>query len=155
MSKYNLMIKTMTFLFTMCLLFSCGSTKTPPPGDSYEVIFEGSYGGKEEKSYKVIRSQEELEKIFKQIEIVGSSKAESVDVNFDKHRVVALFMGTRNTGGFSIGVSDVEVQGDTTYVMVKETGPEPGEMVTMALTNPYSIVKIEKNKNVVFQEVQE
>jgi hypothetical protein len=57
----------------------------------------------------------------------------------------------KNTGGYAITVKNVEINGDTTIVHVMEVGPKPGEMVTMALTNPFSLVIIDKNTNIIFK----
>jgi hypothetical protein len=44
-------------------------------------------------------------------------------------------MGEKITGGYSIGI-DTVVETDKN-IIIKETSPEPGSMVTQAFTNPF------------------
>lgn len=120
---------------------------------SYEVLFQSNYGGNEEKSYQVIHSLEDLQNTLGNPLLENNQEFNSrlAQIDFDKQAVVILHMGTRNTGGYSIGIEEVLVTDDTTYVKVKETTPEPGMNVTMALTAPFCIAVINTNKNILFQ----
>ncbi|MBC8644754.1 protease complex subunit PrcB family protein [Flavobacterium lindanitolerans] len=42
-------------------------------------------------------------------------------------------------------------KGEKIYVDVQETSPGSGDIVTMALTNPFTIVKINSTKEIIFQ----
>ncbi|TMW73809.1 protease complex subunit PrcB family protein [Alteribacter natronophilus] len=50
--------------------------------------------------------------------------------------VLVVSTGMRPTGGFSLHVDDVEHTESGVTVLVREKKPEPGAMVTQALTNP-------------------
>jgi hypothetical protein len=58
--------------------------------------------------------------------------------------VIAVFMGTRMSGGYSVKITGVE-QNDKVTVKVKESSPPPDAMVTMALTSPYHVVVVPKS----------
>lgn len=133
-------------------LFSCNTNKnTPNHSDaSFDVVIESAYGGKDEKSYEVIKSKSDLENETKNMmfDDVVLSKLASID--FNKKMIISLHSGLKNTGGYAIQVKSVEVKGDTTLVTVFESSPAADDMVTMALTNPYTLVILDKNKNVLF-----
>lgn len=112
-----------------------------------EVISESEYQGKDEKSFLIIQNQAELDDILKS---VNSEKETKVD--FKNSQAIALFLGQKNTGGYSISVENVEETSDEIIVKVKSTSPKPGEVATMALTNPYYVAKIKSKKKIKFIE---
>lgn len=140
------------------LLFSCNSTKKTteqkPTADTkknhatalYQILTESDYQGKSTKSYEVIKDNASLVKVY---EAINDTQVPKID--FSKERVVALFMGERNTGGYAIKVKNVTEKAGKIYVTVEETKPESGNIVTMALTNPFTIVKINSTKEIIFQ----
>ncbi|MBC8644755.1 hypothetical protein H9W95_13935 [Flavobacterium lindanitolerans] len=65
----------------------------------YQILSESAYQGKEAKSYEVIKDKASLEKLY---ETINDTQVPKVD--FTKERIVALFMGQRNTGGYAIKV---------------------------------------------------
>jgi len=114
-------------------------------GTTFELLKQEAYGGKEDETNLVIKTQTELESLYKQLNL-GSAPT----IDFEHNRVVALFMGQKRTGGYSIGIRKISVNGDTTTVSVKRTTPEGG-MATMALSAPYCIAIIPKTENVVIE----
>jgi hypothetical protein len=146
-------MKYLPVLMTLFLFSNCDSTRQTQynnPNASFETILESVYGGKDEKSYTIIRSNSELKSEMAQLHLEETTMNRMNAVDFKNQLVLSLHMGTRNTGGFSIGVSNVEINGNTTYVTIKETGPAPGENVTMALTQPFAIVVIDANETIIF-----
>lgn len=63
-------------------------------------------------------------------------------VDFSKRMVVAVFAGTKNTGGYSIEVRRVLQTPWALYVFVQETSPGAGCFVTQALTDPNHMVMV-------------
>lgn len=140
------------------LLFSCNSTKKTVEESNnnssevkktstmnlYEVLTQSAYQGKEEKSYEVIKDKTSLQNLYA---LVNDTEVPKVD--FSKSRIVALFLGQRNSGGYEIKVKNVEEKAGKIVVTVEETKPEG--MATMAITNPYSIVKINSTKEIIFK----
>jgi len=112
--------------------------------NAFAVLKQGEYGGRETESYEVLRSQEELDVIFREMNL---EKAPAV--NFAENNVVVLFLGQKNSGGNNIGVKSVQFNGNTATVNVEKTTPQEGGMVTMAITNPYCIVALSKTEKVV------
>lgn len=71
---------------------------------------------------------------------------EAPEVDFSRHRAVALFMGSKPTGGYSISVSKIEKKKRKIIVYVKEKTPSQGGMVIQAFTSPYYIRLLERSK---------
>jgi anti-sigma factor RsiW len=69
-------------------------------------------------------------------------KTAEPDLDFEKQAAIAVFMGTKTTGGFATRIVEVRRDGDALRVIVRETGPQPGQMVTESLTQPYSVVVV-------------
>jgi hypothetical protein len=65
-------------------------------------------------------------------------------VDFSTSSVVAVYMGQQRSGGYSVEVTGAELTNGTLKVTVRQTSPGPGSMVTMALTQPYHLVRIPK-----------
>lgn len=55
--------------------------------------------------------------------------------------IIFITSGEKPTGGFKIDVKSIEDNKGTTNILVEETSPAPGDIVTMAFTYPYVIVK--------------
>jgi hypothetical protein len=56
--------------------------------------------------------------------------------------LVAVFQGQQNTGGYSVQITAIELNGDQLVVRATFGVPAPGAMVTQALTSPAHIVSI-------------
>lgn len=65
-------------------------------------------------------------------------------VDFDKETVVAVFLGTRATGGFTVVIEKATRDGDDLVVNWLEGRPGATCVVTQALTSPYVIVRVPK-----------
>ncbi|HYG59780.1 MAG TPA: protease complex subunit PrcB family protein, partial [Symbiobacteriaceae bacterium] len=62
--------------------------------------------------------------------------------DFSQSALLAVYMGEQTSGGHSITVTDVQEENGKLIVTVKQTAPGPNSIVTMALTQPYHIVRI-------------
>ena len=61
--------------------------------------------------------------------------------------IITVALGKRKTGGYSIKVTNVDIEGDNVTIYVEEKQPYPGDTVTQAIT--YPSVNIEFNKTPV------
>lgn len=143
----------MHFSLAFIFVLSCNTVKntTGTANSTFNILLESEYGGKEEKSYEVLKTKAELMQETREMVFDETTQEKINAVDFSNSYVVALHSGMKNTGGYSITVENVEVNGETTIVHVLEQGAKPGEMVTMALTNPFCLVVIDKNTNVIFK----
>ena len=136
-------MKKLVTLFSVVVLFSCSSTKSKSV--SYQVLTDSAYKGKQTESYEIIDNHEDLKKLYKTV------KDDLVpNVDFAKSRVVALFMGEKNTGGYAIGIESIRKEKGKVIIKVKKSYPDG--MVTMALSQPYVIAKINTTKKIEFEE---
>lgn len=71
---------------------------------------------------------------------------------------LAVFWGEKTTGGYSIEIQSVRVEGDRTAVRLSLKEPPPDAMLTQALTYPYAVAVVrgeslgEKNIHLEDQE---
>jgi hypothetical protein len=147
-------LSTLMALIFIMAFSNCDSTKKTQhnnPNAEFTILHKSEHGGKENKSYDIIKNKTELSQLLLSLNLDEESEQQLKGVDLNKHIILALHMGQKNTGGFSIEVSNVEENGETTYVTVEEESPEPGAMVTMALTSPYCIAVIDKNETIVFK----
>ena len=132
------------------LLFACTSMKESDANNKktslYSILRSAEYGGRETASSLIIENQSDLNTLF---DSVNSEERPTVD--FSKSQVVVLFMGTKKSGGYSISIENVVEVDDKIFVYQKVSTPKPGDMVTMALTNPYVIAEIRSKKEIVFK----
>ncbi len=65
-------------------------------------------------------------------------------VDFATLTVLAVVLGTRNTGGYGVAITAVHAGAAPAplIVSVRETRPKPRAMVTQALTSPFHVVTI-------------
>lgn len=146
-------MKKLFIIPMIALLVSCNCKKAAAEEGSmekkplFEVLSESQYQGKEKESYEIIKDQASLEALYQSV-----NDENIPQIDFAKQRVVAVFLGQRNSGGHSIKVKEVNEKENKIHVMVDKMGPKPGENATMAITNPYSIVKINSTKEIVFNK---
>jgi hypothetical protein len=74
-------------------------------------------------------------------------------VDFSKEMVVAVFLGSRPTAGFSVEIVGAREEGATLVVSYKETRPQPGTVAAQILTSPLHIVAVPKHADVRFERI--
>lgn len=130
-------------------LFSCATGK-PVATDSnklYEVLTEQTYGGAAIRFYEILSEPNEIRMLQKDENLKNSIKP----TDLQNSNFVILNMGQKSSGGYSINVEGVVETPTQIIIKVKETEPEPGGMVTQAMTNPFCVVKINSKKKIIFQ----
>jgi hypothetical protein len=74
-------------------------------------------------------------------------------VDFGKEMVVAVFLGTRPTAGFSVEIVGAREEGAALVVSYRETRPQPGSVAAQVLTSPYHFVAVPKHGDVKWERV--
>lgn len=90
------------------------------------------------RTLELISNQAEWLRVWR---IVGSDRP-MPEVNFNTQAVLVVYQGRKNTGGYSIAVTEIRRAGASLVVKVKEQSPRPGEITTDALTSPFVVVSI-------------
>ncbi|MFP9098512.1 protease complex subunit PrcB family protein [Flavobacterium sp. RHBU_24] len=138
---------TAIFLIIFTALACCAKKEAMVDnGKTFSILKQSEHGGKETAGFEKVTDASSFKQLCTALNIENIPEAD-----FSKSDVVAVYMGQRNTGGYSITIESMRVDGDTTYLKKKETKPEPGGMVSMALTAPYVIVAIPKTGKVVIE----
>jgi hypothetical protein len=63
-------------------------------------------------------------------------------VDFSREVVIAIFLGTRPSGGFSVAIRRIEPGDGGLTVYFREGRPAKDALVSQALTQPFHIVKV-------------
>ena len=74
-------------------------------------------------------------------------------VDFTKEMVLAVFLGTRPTAGFSVEIVGAREEGATLIVSYRETRPQAGSVAAQVLTSPYHLVAVPKHGDVKWERV--
>lgn len=92
-----------------------------------------------ERGNYIINSLNEWNEMFGQMGV-------RPDVNFNEKTVIAVFMGQKPTGGYSVSLRQLEVTKDKVQFLVEESVPSKNCIVTQVITNPYQIIAIDKTE---------
>lgn len=143
MKKFNLYI-VISFIF---LIFGCNKN-TLPSNALYEVLYTNEYGGTAYEFYEIFTEEKEFNLLLNDSDLKKKIKPNDIKTaNF-----IILNMGQKNSGGYSIGIKKMVNTKDALQVYIDKRNPKPSEAVTMALTNPIAIVKINSKKKIQIME---
>jgi hypothetical protein len=126
------------------LAFSCSNQGEEEVIVPFEVIHSGVYSSITDKREVVVKNNDDYQKLMDELYSNLDQRPTIPEVDFNKNYVAAVFMGTRNTGGYSINVDKVIRRTNDLTVSVYETSPGKSCVVTESITYPYEIAKIPK-----------
>jgi hypothetical protein len=109
------------------------------------TIDRGQISSIEESREVVARSAKEWTTLWKQ---VGTDRA-LPKVDFARSMVVGVFLGTRPTGGYTVEITNVQVEGKDLVVTYQERKPGPDELVTQVITSPYDLAIVDRHEGPV------
>ena len=157
-------MKTFKFtLFSLAIIFvvsasSCDSTREVTDGNTkypqnleIQQVNQGVLTGDgaepvgKDKGY-VIQTEEEWENLRNKMNTVNNAQAQ-VSIDFEKYTVVAYFDQIRPNGGYSIDIVEAIESKDMVNIMYKSTAPTG--MATTVITQPFTIVKVQKTEKTV------
>jgi PrcB C-terminal len=127
------------FVSVLAVAFSQGRADVP-----FQVIDRGTNSGEVEQGVKVLRTERAFEEFLKN---QGEEKTKRMlkMVDWQTEQAVIVFGGQQNSGGFSVDVkriASVDIQ--RLVVEAKLNRPSPNQGVTLALTTPYIILKMQR-----------
>lgn len=124
------------------VLNSCSSSKKTTESQLYKVLVTSEYGGGSFRFYEIITEQKEFNMLLGDEEIKEFVKPGDIKTaNF-----ILVNLGEKSHGGYGVEVESVVEEADKIVVSIKEIEPKKGSNVTMALTNPYAVIKINSKK---------
>jgi len=111
---------------------------------SLDTIAQGTYSGIccERKAH-IIQTNAAWENLWDKHAGISVPREQLPNVDFDKYTVIAVSSGKKSTGGFRVEITKIVKDDDNVGVYVKEYCPT-GDFVTLALTQPYHMVKVDK-----------
>lgn len=122
-------------------------TPTPTNSDTnpdWEVLAGGTQAtGGDSPSFELVTSEAGLQTLWGRAHGSMLEPPPLPEVDFGRSSVVAVFLGTRSTGGYSVEVQNVALQDGELYLDVAIAEPAPGDITTQALTNPWVMVRID------------
>ena len=139
----------------IAMIVSCNCKKATVAGENtadsakqplFEVLSESAYQGRETESFEVIKDVASLNALYQSVNLENTPK-----IDFKNERVVAVFLGQKNTGGHAIKVKNATEKDNKIYLEIEKSSPKSGENATMAITNPYTIVKVNSVKEIVLK----
>jgi len=81
-----------------------------------------------------------------------SSPPQNIEIDFTNDMVLAVVDQIRSTGGYDVEIIEVKELENKIEVDVEYTAPRENDIVSQALTQPYHIIKIEKqSKSFLFK----
>lgn len=116
----------------------------------FDVVAGGSYGAVVSRQRVLVRETPRWKDLWEEIHSGSFPIPPLPGIDFRKKCVAGIFMGEKESGGYSIAVEAIREFPDRVVVFVKETAPQPGAMVTMALTRPWQAVRLARTSKPVF-----
>ncbi|WP_300564579.1 protease complex subunit PrcB family protein [Flavobacterium sp.] len=136
---------------SLLFLFACGGI--PKEGlqgkdvsDQFEIIYQSNFNGVSEKSYHIIQNSEDYKAFF-----ILMKEDKVPEVDFNKSNVLVLNMGEKNSGGYNVLPEKMIDDGKKLIMTIKEISPDKDQMVTMGMTSPVCIVKINSKKEILIK----
>ncbi len=145
-------ISYLVLLVTLSVLMGCKSQKNGSnkvvTGKATDIqwtkVTYGTYSAIEEENQQIIQTTADWEELWQAIHANTTPQPEIISVDFSTQMLIACFRGHCSSGGHGIGLEKISFdQGLLTTKMVY-TAPGANCISTMALTQPYLIVAIDK-----------
>ena len=141
-------MKKIAFLLPLLIIGCSTTTKTAVIENKakglYEILSQQSQDGASIKFFEILTEEDEIGMLRGDETLKGKISADDMK----NSTIVILNMGEKPTGGFSISVQEVQELPDRILMIIKENEPAADSMVTMGITNPYTIVKINSKKKI-------
>jgi len=138
---------------TLLLLRSCVGYGESPAARSvdFETIERGQQSGVRTSKAAVILDQTAWNRLWMEHKRTAPSDATPPAVDFSREMVIAIFLGVRPTGGFSVSVTEIYTPEPAGGLSVNYEEVKPGKrcIVPMVITYPYQIVRLTRIEGTV------
>lgn len=118
-----------------------------------DEISEGQQGSVVDGTQDVLRDEQAYASFWKRLHADQDSVPDRPEVDFETQAVVAVVLGRRPTGGYSVDIDEVLTteSRNSTQVRFTENTPGDGCVVQQVLTSPYVLATIKTpGENVTF-----
>lgn len=122
-----------------------GAFRPAPQELIWDVMGQGNQArGFDSASYRLVTNEEQLISLWNLAHSSQLTVPPVPRVDFQRETVVAIFLGTKSTGGYSVSVQQVSEENGELYLDVVQGSPAPGAITTQALTSPWVIVRVQR-----------
>ena len=130
------------FLVALSLLLgACQVSDSTAGGASGELEhWAGLQGGVTAASHRVVRDAAAWDAFWQDVQTSAPRPFRP-----DREQAVAVFLGERRTGGYTVRIENAAAQEGRLVVTYQESPPPPGTMVTQALTSPWALVVVPRS----------
>jgi len=113
-------------------------------GQNYETILKESHGGFKDQKVLIINDLQGLSKAMMQLNMIRKPGLHAPKVDFEKSTVLAVFFGTRSTGGYDYEILKLTDDKGIIDLKINEKVPE---IATSVITQPCIFIKIPKTSS--------
>ncbi len=143
-----MLVLVLAVLLPTLPLSPMSQAQTPPP--AVRTVVKGPMSGIDAPRQATVRSAAEWSALWKTHDPSGQLPA----VDFSREMVVAVFLGSRPTGGYGVEIVRAVGNSGTLVVEYVETAPSRDAITAQILTAPYHLAAIPKHDGEVrFQKV--
>lgn len=156
-NRQFLIIVIAAILIAVAILNLGGQINKMPSAQEipFETIAQGVYSGYTDKATMAINQEVVFSDLWAKMNSIYTSAPPLPQIDFAKETALAVFMGQKSSGGYLIEIAKIAEENERVVVFVKEAKPPPSSVVTLALTQPYHIVKTGKiTKSIEFKTAQ-
>ncbi len=119
---------------------------------TFETISKEYVSSHDDSEDYVIKETSEWSNLWDIVYSTVTPKPDLPIIEFNDEMIIAVFMGYRSSGGYSIEITKIVEKENSIEIFVTETSPLPGSNVTDGIEHPHHIVKTEKvDKEVIFK----
>ncbi|MBZ0271488.1 protease complex subunit PrcB family protein, partial [bacterium] len=105
--------------------------------------FDGRNSGLTRGDMRVVRQDAAFDELWTRLWATRAQPPPRPAIDFARQVVVTVALGTQPTGGHGVRIESVRLAGSVLTVVVLETHPRPGAVVTQSMTQPFSVVVVE------------
>jgi hypothetical protein len=131
-----------------------GAALAPVPQGAtipFQTIEQGSNSGYAEAASFVIRNHEDWAALWERAHAKMFPVPPLPPIDFSQQMVVAVFQGSRSSGGYRIEVTALVDTGAALEIAVRTSSPGRGCATTTAFTEPYHLVQTDRlDRDAVF-----
>ena len=102
----------------------------------FQTVDQGLMSGFEEPRQAVVRTDEDWQALWR----THAPNRPVPPIDFSKQTVVAVFLGSRMTAGYSVSIDRIEAHEGGVRVVYEERRPAAGDMTAQVVTSPFHIV---------------
>lgn len=134
------------------IMLSCqrrvtGVSETNDTGEMKEIeiahITRGPFCGVEQQQNIAVTDNSHWKELWTTVQRNRRPADDLPEIDFSRQTVICVFLGTRSTGGYSVEILGASLHRDTLTVLYSTESPAPGDMVSMAITQPCHIVSVD------------